>query len=93
MPISREEFEDERFYRERSTKKQLLFLTLFLKNPQSAFKTSEVAKEIYGKNDTGAVAKAYYVLSRLTKKGFIEKKTPYWALKKKNTDRNLKNGK
>lgn len=79
--ITREQFKDENFYRERSTKKQAIFLTFLLKNKDKAFKTKEIAKEVYNKDDEKSVAKAYFVLCRLEKKGFIEKKLPYWAIK------------
>ena len=87
MAITREQFNDEAFYRERSTKKQALFLTFLLRNNSKAFKTHEIAKEIYGKGDTKSTAKAYYVLGRLYKKGFVEKKMPYWMIKGKKDGR------
>jgi Fe2+ or Zn2+ uptake regulation protein len=79
--ITKEQFNDEAFYRERSTKKQALFLNFLLKNKTHAFKTQEIAKEIYGKDDAKNTAKAYYVLCRLYKRGYVEKKMPYWTIK------------
>jgi Fe2+ or Zn2+ uptake regulation protein len=88
--ITRKEFEDERFLRDRNTKKQTLILSFLLKNKSNAFKTKEIAKEIYGKDDNGSVAKAYYILVRLQNKGYVEKKLPYWAIKSNDEEKKTK---
>lgn len=81
--ISRREFEDEAFYRQRSTKRQYQFIKFLLDNKEKAFTTKELAREFYGDDDEKSIAKAYFVLDRLSKKGIVEKKMPFWAIKLK----------
>lgn len=79
--ITRQQFEDETFYRQRSTKRQFNFLKFLLDNKNKAFTTKEIAKEMYGSDDDKSTAKAYFVLKRLHQKCFVDKKMPYWAIK------------
>jgi len=83
MSISRNNFNDERFFKERSTKRQINFLKFLIDNKDKAFTTRELAKEMYGDESDNSIAKAYFVLKRLSDKGMIEKKMPYWAIKEK----------
>ena len=81
MAISKEEFEGRDFYKKKSTKRQHLFLNFLKENKDKAFKTKELAQEIYGVSDERTVMKAYFVLDRLSKKGLVIKKIPYWKIK------------
>lgn len=81
MPITKEQFTNEAFYRQRSSKKQKIFLDFLNKNKNKAFTTKEIAKEIYNSDDEKSAMKAYFVLERLKKKGLVEKKLPYWKIK------------
>lgn len=83
MPITIQKFNDEQFFRQRSTKRQYNFLKFLMDNNDKAFTTKEIAKEMYGSNDDKCTAKAYFVLKRLNDKGLVEKKMPYWTIKNK----------
>lgn len=81
--ITKKDFQEDNFYEGRNTKKQEIVLNFLLNDQEHAFTTKEIAKELYGSDDNKSTAKAYYLLVRLEKKGFVEKKMPYWMIKKR----------
>lgn len=80
--ITRKEFDENEFERIRNSKKQEAILELLSEDKEIAYTTKEIALKIHGDETPNSISKVYYILIRLFKKGIVDKKAPYWIIKK-----------